>query len=130
MSRRGRHRPWNRRIVPTEAALEVLKSDYPEAVKQRAYLAAHGALHGRRGCILCGQPGCTSRVYIPPDALRVDDPDYSEVTCYLLCLAHQTLDGGDEQVIEALKTPARPPGKRHGEGKEAEAQRYEQGNTP
>ena len=103
MSRRGRHRPWNRRIAPSEAALEVLKGDYPEAVKQRAYLAAHGALHGRRSCILCGQPGWTSRVFIPVEALRVDDPDYSGVTCYWLCAEHQTLESGDEVIVEALK---------------------------
>jgi len=108
MSRRGRHRPWNRRIAPSEAALEVLKGDYPEAVKQRAYLAAHGALHGRRGCILCGQPGWVSRVFIPVEALRPVDPQLDGVRVYWLCAEHCTLDPEDEVIVEALKKGGTP----------------------
>jgi hypothetical protein len=90
-------------MITHEAGLEVLKGDYPEAVKTRVYLATRGALHGSRQCLLCGGQGATTRVYIPREALRVDRPDFRGISAYWLCLEHRQLTDEDPRVFEALK---------------------------
>jgi hypothetical protein len=86
-----------------EAGLEVLKGDYPEAVKTRVYLACRGALHGSRHCLICGAPGITTRVSLPPEALKAVEPCYAGIKAYWLCLDHGELTDEDPQVQEALK---------------------------
>jgi hypothetical protein len=41
-------------MVLHEDGLAIMRGDYPQAVKQRVYLACRGALHGSRQCLLCG----------------------------------------------------------------------------
>jgi hypothetical protein len=101
--RPGRPRPGSSTMITHEAGLEVLKGDYPEAVKTRTFLACRGALHGSRQCLLCGGQGATTRVYVPPEALRVDRPDYRGIAAYWLCMTHRELTTADPQVSEALK---------------------------
>jgi hypothetical protein len=90
-------------MVLHEAGLEVLRGDYPEAVKTRVYLACRGALHGPRQCLLCGGAGATTRVHVPEEALRVDRPDFRRIWAYWLCVQHRQLTDEDPQVQEALK---------------------------
>ena len=86
----------------------VLRGDYPELVKQRAYLAARGAMHGRRVCLLCRGVGYASRVHVPVEALRVDNPEYGGIRCYWLCLEHSALEDEDERIVQALAAKRSP----------------------
>jgi hypothetical protein len=101
--RQGRPRPRASTMITHEAGLEALRADYPQPVKQRIFLACRGALHGSRKCLVCGQPGATTRVNLPPEALRAVEPDYAGIRAYWLCLAHGDLTDTDPQVQEALK---------------------------
>jgi hypothetical protein len=101
--RRGRFRPGHARIAPSEAVLEVLRGDFPEPVKQRCYLLARGALSGRRTCLVCGGTGWASRIHVPPEALRLDQPRYDGIKCYWLCAKCAQLPEGDAQIAEALE---------------------------
>jgi hypothetical protein len=47
-------------------------------------------------------------VFIPAEALKVDDPDYSGIRCYWLCRGeHSQLQPEDEAITTALQTLAR-----------------------
>jgi len=98
----------------------LLKGDYPEVVKRKIFLSASGAVYGRRVCLLCGGDGVSSRVHVPPVALRVDYPDFRGIRSYWLCLVHQALEPEDAQLTAALQ----------GKARQGEAQRDEQGTTP
>jgi hypothetical protein len=101
--RPGRLRPGRSTMVVHEAGLEILRGDYPEAVKARVFLACRHSLSGSRQCLICGADGATTRVYLPPEALRVDKPDFRGIHAYWAFLDHSHLDGEDPQVIAALK---------------------------
>jgi len=88
--------------VPFAAVREVLKGDYAESLKRKVFLASRGLESGRRACLLCGKEGHATRVSIPDEALRVDQPDLAGVRLYCLCLEHNTLDPEDELIVQAL----------------------------
>jgi hypothetical protein len=87
---------------PTAAAKELLRSDYPERVRMYVFLAAKGALRGKRRCILCGALGLNTRVYIPHEALRVEHPVYTGIRCYWVCAVHHLLPEDAPAIAEAL----------------------------
>ena|SRR5712664_2062176 len=105
--RPGRGKPGHARVAPSPAVKELLAGDLPERLKRKIFLASCGAIHGRRLCVLCGRDGFATRIHIPPEALRPGDPELDGVRSYWLCLAHSTLEPGDEQITAALKQGAR-----------------------
>jgi hypothetical protein len=66
------------------------------------FLAAKGALRGKRRCILCGQLGLNTRVFIPEEALRLEAPVYRGIRCYWLCAVHHLLPTDAPEIAEAL----------------------------
>jgi hypothetical protein len=84
------------------AAREMLRADYPEAVKQRILLASRGSVRGRCVCVLCGEPGSVTRVWIPQEALRPVDPQYDGIRAYWVCVEHIALPDTDPELQAAL----------------------------
>ncbi len=97
-----RHRPHQHRTVPTAEAQSWLNDDYPEPLKQRIFLASRGALHGPRKCLVCGKAGYGTRVYIPGEALRIDQPKMRGITAYWLCKVHCAAPPTDDEVSKLL----------------------------
>jgi hypothetical protein len=100
--RPGRSRPKAATLSLHADGLQVLRGDYPQAIKSRVYLACRGSLHGPRRCIVCGQPGVITRVSLPQAALRPVEPRYDEIQAYWLCPVHQDLNDADPEVAAAL----------------------------
>jgi hypothetical protein len=84
------------------SARVMLKADYPEILKQRILLASRGAVRGRCVCVLCGAVGDTTRVLIPPAALRAVDPEYDGVRSYWTCAMHAAVPETDPELQAAL----------------------------
>jgi hypothetical protein len=101
--RPGRGRPGHRGIAVSAAARAILDGDYPQPVKMRVALASKGVLSGRRECVVCGEPGHTTRVWVPPAALRVVNPDYRGIVAYWVCAEHLALPEGDPELQAALR---------------------------
>jgi hypothetical protein len=91
----------------SDPARAILTGDYPERVKQRVLLTVWGALVGKRKCLVCGAMGHTTRVFIPPECLRLDRPDYRGLCCYWVCLEHDYIDGTDPALQATLLRRAR-----------------------
>ena len=102
-TRKGRPRPGHVRVLPSAEVKAIMQGDYPPRLKARVWLAAKGALHGKRQCLACGGPGWETRVHIAPAALSVDRlfvPD--DVMVYWLCRACSQLPSDDERIVQAL----------------------------
>jgi hypothetical protein len=79
-----------------------LRGDYPDILKQQIVLAAKGSVPGLRLCMVCGEPGINTRVWIPREALRPVDPQYDGIRAYWACAAHLEPAENDPEVQAAL----------------------------
>jgi hypothetical protein len=100
--RRGRSRPRQSKILPSEQVREILCGDFAEALKRKVFLFAITGVRGPRRCLLCGADGAVSRVYIGAPALKIDQPDFSAIKAYWLCAEHSQLPSEDPQIVAAL----------------------------
>ena len=97
-----RHRQQRHLVAPTSEAKAWLVDDYPEPLKLRILLASRGAVHGPRRCLVCGKPGHGTRVFIPGEAMRIDQPEMSGITAYWLCKAHSAAPPADAELPTLL----------------------------
>src|SRR5712691_604310 len=94
----GRRRPPRLRHVPTPEGRAFLLAEYPEKLRQLAYIASKGGVRGPKRCLVCQKPGAFTRLHISPDALRLDHPTIDQVRCYWLCARC----GHDEPAAEVI----------------------------
>src|SRR2546428_3306203 len=82
----------------------VMKGDWPEAVKMRAYVLARQAPPGKPACLVCGKASGprTSMLWINADVLRVGhERTAGDLQSYWLCGQHRAV-GEDQETIDRL----------------------------
>ena len=90
-------------LAMTKEARAIIRSDMPEKVRQYVFVATKTVLHGRdRTCLLCREKGLLCRVWVPGEALRVDQPVFRGITAYFVCGEHKALATDDPQILAAL----------------------------
>jgi len=88
--------------VPSEQVREILQGDFDEVLKRKVFLFAASGTRGPRRCLVCNAEGVVIKVYIGEAALKIDQPDFSAITPYWLCIEHSELPSDDPQIVEAL----------------------------
>jgi hypothetical protein len=97
-------KPKTSRMAPTPEAGDLLReASYPERLRQLVYLASKGGVPGPRKCLLCSYTGAVTRVFLPPESLRIEAPDTRNVRAYWLCAVCSTTTHDLEVIAAALQ---------------------------